>query len=90
MKTKITVNQNRSVTVDRDDYFSGKRTESTYYVVPLEEEAFVYLLTNTGAILQVCAGMSALGRPIRASRESLPAVLRRELRKLNAAEKRTR
>lgn len=88
MKTKITVNQNRSVTVERDDVFSGERVERTYFVGATSGLGYVHYHTANGGSSQICEGMSGSGNTLMASRESLPAVLRQELRKQNAREKR--
>ena len=87
MKTKITVNANRSVTVERDDIYSGERTQRTYFVGAATGLGYVHYYTANGGTFQICEGMCSTGNTLMASRDSLPAVLRRELRKLNAAEK---
>jgi len=87
MKTKITVNANSSVTVERDDIYSGERTQRTYFVGAASGLGYVCYYTANGGTSQICEGMSGSGNTLRASRQTLPDVLRRELRKLNATEK---
>lgn len=85
MKSKITVNANRSVTVERDDIYSGERTQRTYFVGAASGLGYVHYYTPSGGTSQICDGMRSSGATLMASRDSLPAVLRRELRKLNAS-----
>jgi hypothetical protein len=87
MKTKITVDGNE-VTVERDDPVSGERTITRYYVpyggghvrirAPFGREA-----------RQVCKGLYERGFALTATVETLPAVIRRELRRRNAIERRS-
>ena len=89
MKTKITVNQNRSVTVERDNAYTGERTDVTYFVGSSDGLGYVKYMNANGGTSQVCEGMSSRGNnTLMATRDSLPDVIRRELRKQRAAEKR--
>ena len=86
MRAKITVAGNE-VTAERDDPVSGERTTTCYYVphggghvrirAPFGREA-----------RQVCNGLYERGPTLTATVETLPAVIRRELRRRNAIERR--
>ena len=88
MKAKITVNSDHSVTVERDEVLSGERVVHTYFVSALSGVGYVFYHTATGGTSQICEGMGITGSTLMASRESLPTVLRRELRKQANREKR--
>lgn len=89
MKTKITVDSN-DVTVDRDDPFSGERTSTTYFAPHTSSGSagYVRIRDSAGRFPQVCVGLNSTGHTLMATPETLPAVIRRELRRRNAADQR--
>jgi hypothetical protein len=85
MRAKITVNSNE-VTVERDDVL-GERTTTRYYVP--YGGGYVRILVPFGR--EVPTARKALyerGPALTATVETLPAVVRRELRRRNAIERR--
>jgi hypothetical protein len=85
MKTKITVDGNE-VTVERDD-ISGERTITRYYVP--YGGGYVRIRAPFGReARQVCKGLYERGPTLTATVERLPGVIRRELRRRNAIERR--
>jgi hypothetical protein len=89
MKTKITVDSN-NVTVERDDPFSGERTCTTYFAPHTSsgQAGYVRIRDSAGRYPQVCDGLNSTGNTLMATPETLPAVIRRELRRRNAADRR--
>lgn len=89
MKTKITVNSNE-VTVERDDEFVGRRTTTTYFVPHMSsgQSAYVRIRDRAGRHPQVCEGLNSTGSTLIATPETLAAVIRRELRRRVAADRR--
>jgi RNA 3'-terminal phosphate cyclase len=86
MKTKITVDGNE-VTVERDDPVSGERTTTRYYVP--HGGGHVHIRVPFGRETpQACAALYERGPALAATVETLPAVIRRELRRRNAIERR--
>jgi len=90
MKTKITVDSNHYVTVERDDLFSGERTTTTYFAPHLSngQAGYVRIADRAGRFPQVCERLSSTGSTLMATPENLPAVIRRELRRRYAADRR--
>ena len=87
MKTKITVDGNE-VTVERDDPVSGERTITRYYVP--YGGGYVRIRAPFGReARQACKGLYERGPTLTATVETLPAVIRRELRRRNAIERRS-
>jgi hypothetical protein len=86
MKTKITVDGNE-VTVERDDPASGERTITRYYVPQGGGHIFIRAPFGREA-RQLCEGLYERGPTLTATVETLPAVIRRELRRRNAIERR--
>jgi hypothetical protein len=86
MKTKITINPSQSVTVEMDADFSGERFERTYFVRASDGLGYVYYTEKNGRVSQICDGMADRGITLMASRDSLPTVLRREIRKARRAQ----
>lgn len=82
MKTIITAKSN-AVTVERDDHFDGERTVTTYFVHPMSDgrPGYVRIRDAAGRYPQVCEGLSTTGNTLMATPETLPAVIRRELRR---------
>ena len=89
MKTKITVESN-NVTVDRDDPFSGERCTTTYFVGNTTNGKLgsVRIRDGAGRYPQVCERLESTGNTLMATTETLPTVIRRELRRRNAADRR--
>jgi hypothetical protein len=85
MKTKITVNSNE-VTVERDDLLSGERVATTYFVP--YSGGYVRIRDDAGRNPQVCEGLSERGPTLEATVETLPTVIRRELRRRSSIDKR--
>jgi len=81
MKTKIISNQNGSVTVSRNDAFTGERYERTYFTGKSEGLSYVYFMTESGNTSQVCERMSFNGTTLMSSRDRLADVIRKELKK---------
>ena len=90
MKTKITVDDKNNVTVERDDPFIGERTSTTYFVAAHLDGSPGYVCINDGGhrYPQVCRRLAFTGYALKATPETLPAVIRRELRRLSAWEHR--
>lgn len=86
MKTKIISNQNGSVTVSRNDAFTGERYERTYFTGKSEGLSYVYFTTANGNISQVCERMRLRGITLMSSRDRLTETIRKELRKQRADE----
>ena len=89
MKTKITIN-GHDVTLERDDLITGERTTTTYFVPHLSGGAagYVRIRDAAGRCPQVCRGLSGTGATLMATADTLPAVIRRELRRLVTIERR--
>ena len=89
MKTKITVDSN-NVTVERDDPFTGERSSVTYFAPHMSDgkPGYVRIRDAAGRYPQVCDGLNSTGDTLMATPETLPAVIRRELRRHNAADRR--
>lgn len=86
MRTKITVDRN-GVVVTRDDYLTGERKSVTYFAP--YGGGYVRRLTEDDRNPQVCAGLYCNGPTLRVrSSDDLPALIRRELRKRSADERR--
>ena len=86
MRTKITVEYN-NVTVERDDPFSGERRIVTYFAP--HAGGYVRIRDRDGHFPQVCEGLRGTGNTLRVSSAiELPALIRRELRRLIANERR--
>jgi len=88
MKTKITTDRN-NVTVERDDPIFG-RTSTTYFVPysPTGRAGYVRIRDASGRYPQVCERLNSTGDTLMATPETLPAVIRRELRRRRDAEHR--
>ena len=86
MKTKITVDGNE-VTVERDDPVSGERTTTCYYVPHGGGHVFVRVPFGRETAV-ACKALYERGPTLTATVETLPAVIRRELRRRNAIERR--
>lgn len=67
-----------------------ERCTTTYFVPYLSDNraGYVRIRDSRGQFPQVCEGLSSRGNTLMATPETLPAVIRRELRKLNAELKR--
>ena len=76
MKTKITAKRN-TVTIERNDPVSGERIRTVYYTA----NGIVRLCDMDGNYPQVCDGLRSTGNTLRATPETLLAVIRRELRR---------
>jgi len=89
MKTKITVVLN-DVTVERDDPFTGERISRTYFAPhTLSGEAgYVRIRDSAGRYPQVCEKLYGGGNTLMATPDTLPSVIRRELRRRVADEQR--
>lgn len=89
MKTKITVDRH-TVDVERDDPITGERKTTTYFVRKDSEDAsgYVCILDPARKYPQVCKSLGSTGSTLRATHETLPDVLRRELRRLVRIERR--
>ena len=89
MKAKITVDAN-NVTVERDDPFTGERTTTTYFAPHMSggKAGYVRIRDAAGRYPQVCERLSSTGNTLMATPETLPAVIRRELRRRVAADRR--
>jgi hypothetical protein len=89
MKIKITVYSN-NVTVERDDQITGERESVTYFVprIPDGKPGYVRIRDAAGRYPQVCEKLYGTGNTLMATPETLPAVIRRELRRRVAAERR--
>ena len=85
MRAKITVDSNE-VTVERDD-ISGERTITRYYV-PYGGGHVRILVPFGREMPTACEALYERGPPLTATVETLPAVIRRELRRRNAIERR--
>jgi len=88
MKTTIVTDRN-NVTVERDDPIFG-RTSTTYFV-PVSatgRAGYVRIRDARGQYPQVCEGLSSTGNTLMATPETLPTVIRRELRRLRNTERR--
>lgn len=88
MKTKITVDRN-NVTVVRDDVFTGERRTTVYFAPHTSDGSAGYVrIRDGGGYSQVCERLESAGSTLMATPESLPRVIRRELRRRNAADAR--
>ena len=89
MKTKLTVSSN-NVTVERDDPFTGERSSTTYFAPYISNGSAGYVRVRdaAGRYPQVCERLNSTGNTLMATPETLPAVIRRELRRRNAADRR--
>ena len=85
MRTKITSHGN-SVTVERDDPVTDKRVVVTYFVP--RPEGYVRIRDRAGRYPQVCVGLAPTGDALTATPDGLLAVIRRELRRAQAYERR--
>lgn len=86
MKAKFTINTDLSITLEYDNDFSGTRNEATFFVPATG--GYVRETTRSGAI-QVCEKLSNRGVTLMCSSPlELPALIRREYRKMRAYEKR--
>ena len=86
MRAKITISSNE-VTVERDDPVSGDRTTTRYYVP--HGGRYVHVRVPHGREMPIaCNGLYERGPALAATVETLPAVIRRELRRRNAIERR--
>lgn len=83
-KTRITVDSYGDVTVERDDPFTGERCVTTYFC----SGTYVRVRDREGRHPQVCVGLASRGPTLMASRETLPDVIRKELRRAQAVERR--
>ena len=82
-RAKITLD-GRNVTVERDDEITGERTCTTYVCMG----EYVHIKDREGRYPQVCERLSGSGSTLRATDETLAAVIRRELRRRREAERR--
>lgn len=82
-RAKITVNGN-DVTVDRYDHELGRRTTTTYFVPHMSngQSGYVRIRDKQCRFPQVCELLSGSGATLMATAETLPDVIRRELRRL--------
>ena len=85
-KTKITVNDNY-VTVEADDDSLAGRTTTTYFVRGDGKLGYVRIDDAAGRYPQVCNGLASRGETLMATAETLPAVIRREIRELRRAQR---
>jgi len=75
-----------SVTVSRDDVFTGERYERTYFTGKSEGFSYVYFTIN-GKTSQVCDRMGSTGSTLMTTRDNLIETIRRELKKQNDDER---
>ena len=89
MKTKIVVDAN-DVTVTRDDPYSGERISITYFVphISTGHAGYVRIRDSAGRYPQVCEKLYGGGNTLMATPETLAIVIRRELRRRVASERR--
>lgn len=80
MRAKLTID-GHNVTVERDDELTGERTRTTYFCWG----EYVHIKDRAGRYPQVCEHLNSLGSTLRATDETLPAVIRRELRRRREA-----
>lgn len=85
-RTKIIVDRNY-VTVQRHDQNSGDRTSTTYFVPATDRGGYVRIYDADGRYHQVCEKLCRTGSTLQATPENLAAVIRRELRRRAAAER---
>lgn len=76
MRAKLTID-GHNVTVKRDDELTGERTSTTYFCMG----EYVHIKDRAGRYPQVCERLSGSGSTLMATDETLPAVIRRELRR---------
>lgn len=93
MKAHIKVTENRHVILTRDD--EDGRRYSTEYFAPRRYgddgkllSTYVRTIDSNGDCRQVFGCLGRYGDALCATPESLPAVIRRELQRMRAAEKR--
>jgi hypothetical protein len=88
MRTRITVDGN-NVTVERDDHL-GERTRVTYFAPHIQSgnPGYVRIRDTAGTYPQVCELLYQTGNTLMATPESLPRVIRHELRRRMADERR--
>jgi hypothetical protein len=86
-RTKITVDRN-NVTVERNNPFTGERESTTYFVPFGTKSGYVRIHDRAGHYPQVCERLGRTGNTLTATPETLPAVIRSELRRLVATERR--
>jgi hypothetical protein len=91
MRTKITAQFN-DVTVERTDLITGERTRTTYFVPHVSDgrAGYVRIRDTAGRYPQVCERLYGTGNTLMATEATLGAVIRRELRRRVAAERRER
>jgi hypothetical protein len=82
-RAKITTD-GHNVTVEMDDELTGERVRTTYFCMG----EYVHIRDAAGRYPQVCERLSGSGSTLRATDETLPAVIRRELRRRREAERR--
>ena len=82
-RAKITVD-GHNVTVEMDDELTGERTRTTYFCMG----EYVHIKDRAGRYPQVCERLSGSGSTLRATDDTLLAVIRRELRRRREAERR--
>jgi len=85
-KTKITVESNY-VTVERDCPYTGDRKSITYTVRSDGALGYVRVYDDAGRYPQVCVGLTDRGETLMATAETLPAVIRQELRRAQRSER---
>ena len=82
-RAKITVD-GHNVTVEMDDELTGERTSTTYFCMG----EYVHIKDRAGRYPQVCERLSGSGSTLRATDDTLLAVIRRELRRRRDAHRR--
>ena len=87
MNTKITVSGNK-ITVERDNQILSERSTTTYFVDRMSGPGYVRIKDDAGRYPQACAALGSTGSTLMATADTLPSVIRRELRRLVAIERR--
>lgn len=80
-RTRVTTDGG-DVTVTRTCPITGHRTTTTYFVSALSGYGYVRIRDRAGRFPQACEGLACTGATLRATSETLPAVIRRELHRL--------
>jgi len=88
MRTKITV-ESYNVTVERNDPVTGERTTTTYFAPRTSTgHGYVRIRDAAGRYPQVCEKLYFVGGTLMSTPENLAKVIRRELRRRVADERR--
>ena len=86
MKTVIILNGNGSVTVHKDNAFTGERYDRTYFTGKSEGLSYVYFTVN-GKTSQLCERMGSNGNALMTTRDNLLNTIRGEIKKQNYDER---